>query len=132
MMSKKLLILILGLFGIAAADPVFAMRCGNRVIGIGDHQIKVRSMCGEPAMERARTIYRAGIPRRYSLFTDQYNSSLSDRELLVHNRSVVEVPVQTWIYNFGPRRLMREVVFENDRIIEIRVLGYGYSRAYHH
>ncbi len=37
-----------------------------------------------------------------------------------------EVVVEEWTYNFGPRRLMRVIRFENGLVTSIRQLGYGY------
>lgn len=34
--------------------------------------------------------------------------------------------VETWIYNFGPRRFMRRVTFEDGRVVRIETLGRGF------
>ena len=38
----------------------------------------------------------------------------------------IEVPVETWIYNLGPNKLMRRIRFEDGIVVEIETLGYGY------
>ena len=40
----------------------------------------------------------------------------------------VEVPIEAWIYNFGPNKLMHRVVFEAGYVVEIETLGYGYIK----
>jgi hypothetical protein len=40
--------------------------------------------------------------------------------------ALVEVPVELWLYNFGPSQLMRRVRFESGRVVMVEVLGYGY------
>ena len=117
------------LFPIAAqADN---MRCDRNLISRGDHQGEVLASCGEPAIFTRKTIYRSGIPRsRFRSLSIGHNfysrySDLSNDELLTHNRSVVEVPIETWTYNFGPRYFMREVIFTDGRVTRINTLGYG-------
>ena len=40
----------------------------------------------------------------------------------------VEIPIEAWIYNFGPNKLMHRVVFEAGYVVEIETLGYGYIK----
>jgi hypothetical protein len=108
------------------AQPALAMRCGNRLVGEGDHQLKVAGLCGEPALVETRTIYRSGIPRLDYRLNRPGLLSTTERELLLHRRSVVKVEVEVWTYNFGRNRLMREVLFEDGRVEEVRRLGYGF------
>ena len=37
-----------------------------------------------------------------------------------------EVVVTEFIYNFGPRKLMRRLIFEGNVLVEIESIGYGY------
>ena len=39
----------------------------------------------------------------------------------------VSVVQERWLYNFGPRRLMREITFQDGLIVQIRTLGYGFE-----
>jgi len=107
------------------------MRCYRSLITRGDHQGEVLASCGEPVISTRKTIYRSGIPRsRFRSLSPGHNfysgySGISNDELLIHNRSVIEVPVETWTYNFGPRYFMREVIFTDGRVTRINTLGYG-------
>jgi hypothetical protein len=123
-MDKRLLLAGLAVFLIAATKSSDSMRCGNKLVSKGDHQAKVRKLCGDPDDRDSRTIYRGGLPRQD--WDDDGISSISDDELLIHNRSLVEVDVEVWLFNRGPRRLMREVVFHDNRLVTINILGYGY------
>ena len=38
----------------------------------------------------------------------------------------IEVKVETWIYNFGPQKLMQRVRLEAGIVVEVKTLGYGY------
>lgn len=108
-------------------EPAFALRCGNRIVSEGDHQSKIHKYCGEPTAVTYRTVYRSGIPatqlRQSSKFHREFDAG---DELLVHQRSLVEVQVEEWTYNFGPRRLMRVIRFENGVVTDVSHLGYGY------
>ena len=124
-MNWKYFIALLAL--VAMAEPAFALRCGTKLVLTGDHQAKIQHICGEPASIQISAIYRSGYPRSSHLRVG--HSSLrhsSDSELLIHNRSLVEVQVEEWLYNFGPRRFMQSIRFENGIVTRIKQLGYGY------
>jgi hypothetical protein len=36
------------------------------------------------------------------------------------------IPVEIWLYNLGPDRLMRRLQFEAGALVAIETLGYGY------
>ena len=104
------------------------MRCGRSLVSRGDSQGEVLTQCGEPVFASQRSIYRSGIPNRQfrSLsIGNNYFTDITNWELIQHNRSTVEVPVDIWTYNFGPRYFMREVTFIDGRISTIKTLGYG-------
>jgi len=121
--------LMLGLLGSSAQANT--MRCERELISRGDNQGEVLAACGEPVFATQKTIYRSGIPnRRFGTFSvgNGYYADITRRELLVHNRSTVAVPVEVWTYNFGPRVFMREVTFVDGRVDRIRTLGYGHRK----
>jgi len=93
-----------------------ALRCGNRLIREGDTRAFVRSFCGEPA----------DVQTRYVLRRPYYNSSNG----FAYYDNAVEVPVETWTFNFGPYKLMRRVRFVDGLVEEIETLGYGYREPY--
>ena len=108
-----------------AATPALAFRCGNRIVSDGDHYSKVLKICGEPTGVQERVISREGVTRpRFRV--EGPNGLRYDPEVLQYDRSYVEVLVEEWTYNFGPRRLMQLVRFENGFVVEVDQLGYGY------
>ena len=109
------------------ANSAMALRCGNKLVTEGDPIAKVLKFCGEPASVQVRSIYRAGFPRQLYRNTLSTDRTASEKELLFNDRSYVEVLVEEWTYNFGPRRLMRTIYFENGLVAQIKRLGYGYS-----
>ena len=124
--------LIFAIAVLLLAEPALALRCkGGRLVMEGDPQAKVLKFCGEPVSIQQRTIYRSGIPRgwigqRMSVGSGDTEINVSREELLIHDRSVVEIVVEEWTYHFGPHKLMRVVRFENGLVAEITRLGYGY------
>jgi hypothetical protein len=123
MRLSRLLTLILVLL---LAEPAFALRCGNRVISNGDPMIKVKKYCGDPDAVQQRTIVRAGLSRSRT-WVDDPDAPPRDDELLIRDRSYIEVLVEHWTYNFGPNKLMRLIRFENGVVRDIEQLGYGFT-----
>ncbi len=108
-----------------AAGPAFAFRCGSKLVTTGDHYSKVLKYCGEPIGVQERQIYREGRTRP-RVFMDGPNGLRVEREVLAYDRSYIEIEVEEWTYNFGPRRLMQLVRFENGFVAETEELGYGF------
>ncbi|MGE0113546.1 MAG: DUF2845 domain-containing protein [Steroidobacteraceae bacterium] len=108
---KRCLPLLLLLF----ASPLLAeaLRCGNKLVYEGDIAATVEARCGKPvqishsSILRVPTVWRHGRPYQ-----------LSDQEVLI--------PVETWVYNFGSRKFMRQLRFEDGVLVEIKILEYGY------
>lgn len=125
-MKIRIVAMIAAIFLATVAGPAEALRCGNKLVKEGDPKGKVADLCGKPTHIESRRVYRAGFPRQDIDADDDRTRTVSDRELAVHDRSVVEVVVDVWLYNFGRSRLMREITFRDNRVVEIEVLGRGY------
>lgn len=108
---RTLIMLLLSLFCVGVS-PVYALRCGNRLVDVGDSQSTVVRKCGKPVTTEQRVVYRPQPGQ------DPFTDSLHTIYALV----VIEV----WLYNFGPRRFMQELSFEAGRLITIEPLGYGF------
>jgi Protein of unknown function (DUF2845) len=100
--------------GLAAASQAHAFRCGTKLVNEGDTRSEVVAHCGEPAeIERRSAILRRPL-------------AWYDGRLYTVGEGFIEIPVDVWIYNLGPRRLMRRLRFEDGRLVDIETLGYGY------
>ncbi|HEX6636644.1 MAG TPA: DUF2845 domain-containing protein [Steroidobacteraceae bacterium] len=112
-MNRVAATLVLGLL---ASSPAFAaLRCGNKIVTEGDTSAEVAAKCGEPTdVIQMRSIYRRPVIWIYG--RPQYIGE-----------DFIEVPVEAWVYNFGPNKLMRRLRFENGLVAEIETLGYGYN-----
>ena len=101
---KRPLLPILAL--LLAAPAAHAMRCGNRLVNDGAQDFQVRERCGDP------------------FWTDRYtNIEIIGRDGPIEQQR--EVQFDVWYYNFGPRQLMRQLVFRDGLLERERTLGYG-------
>jgi hypothetical protein len=90
-----------------------ALRCGNRLVTLGDTRSAVLSICGDPVEVETRTILRRPTFTR-------------NGRVFYLGEGFVEVPVEIWTYNFGPYKLLRRVRFVDGQVDDIETLGYGY------
>lgn len=95
------------------SDQALAFHCGTRLVHEGDTRAEVRAKCGEPTDVEVRSILRRPI-------------------FWFHGRpffagtGLVEIPIEFWLYNLGPNKLMRRLRFEDGELVEIETLGHGY------
>ncbi len=105
-----------------AAAPAHAFRCGNKLVKRDMHEIEVRKVCGEPASVRnlGTTIRSVAVPSR--------GGSLPGATIERYGYyATEEVVVTEYVYNFGPRKFMRRLLFEGGILVRIEKIGYGYS-----
>ena len=105
---------ILVLAAMATATPAYALRCNRNVISEGNLTIEVLRHCGEPIQVEE--------------WWETRPQQLYDYDLGYYIQQPLGKPVhmEEWIYNFGPRRLMRKLTFRDTELIKIESLGYGY------
>ena len=114
-MKRGAIFLLLGLLA-AASSQANTMRCGGKIINEGATRSEVAAKCGEPD----EVITARSVLRRPVMWTNGRPYFVGD--------NFIEVPVESWIYNFGPNKLMRKVVFEAGYVVTIETLGYGYNK----
>lgn len=109
--------LLVGAAGNAAAESGF--RCGTgRLVSLGDHLVDVQKKCGEPDYIGQRVEKRK---RRERVRDESGQWSVSEER-------EVEILFDEWIYDLGPRKFMRSILFENGRVVETGTGGYGKRR----
>jgi hypothetical protein len=108
MKRAKLLIFWLSLF---LSNTVFALRCGNSLVDIGDYKYDVYEKCGAPE----------SIGKSTKIIGNTFH--FPHRTIDIEEYE--EVKVETWIYNFGSLRFKQYLRFENDVLVEIKTLGRG-------
>jgi hypothetical protein len=96
-----------------------AFRCGSRIIREGMHEGQVRALCGEPiASRQLGPVIRSFYPRFYSV------DGISEN--FIRHGYYTEVMATELVYNFGPRKLIRIIRFEDGYLVDIKTAGYGY------
>lgn len=132
MIKNRFIVLLFSVSLLGFCEQVLALRCGNKIINTGDNKPKVLARCGEPDFAetqerrypsycRERNYYNRD---RYSYNDYGYSYRRSRR---VHNYSICHIKiVDVWTYNFGPRKFIKELIFQNGYLKEINSLEYGY------
>ena len=87
------------------------LRCGTRLVSIGDKMSEVGDACGEPDhIQRRGEGENAWIQRSFDYKTERYVAPM-----LIKGPIRVEV----WTYNLGPHRFIRRLHFQNGELIRI-------------
>ena len=115
-------LLMVLLFLLFASMPAHAFRCGNRIVAENMHEAQVRRACGAPTTMRhiGTALRNINIPIQ-SRSNHGWTASHFPGYAFTQ-----EVIVTEYVYNFGPRKLMRRLVFEGGVLVSIESLGYGY------
>ncbi len=106
-MLKKIIPLIAIVFFVASYSAASSFRCNGRVVSEGDAKYDVLMRCQQPYLSDTteKEIIKKVTPSEWRKY---------------------QVKRENWLYNYGPSNLMRLMVFENEKLMEIRSLGYGY------
>jgi Protein of unknown function (DUF2845) len=104
----------------AAAE---SLRCGEALIAEGTTQAEVAARCGQPSQIQRQTLYGEGAAALPGAPLPGNGPPVLPG---VVTRSGSGMAVETWIYNFGPNRLMQSIRFENGVVVKIESLGYGF------
>jgi hypothetical protein len=116
--SKLLLPIVLAGMALLASNPAYALRCGSKLVKEGMHEIEVKAICGRPVSEHSLGfVIRTHFDRTYGSSRTRYYGGYPN-----------EVLVTEHVYNFGPRKLMRRLRFEDGFLVSIETIGYGYRQ----
>jgi hypothetical protein len=91
------------------------MRCGDKLVMVGDSMAAVRAYCGRPAAIQHSV--------KVSATTDR----VGGRRVSQSRTVGAAVPVETWTYNRGPKKLLVTIRFVDGSVVAIKTLSeYGY------
>jgi hypothetical protein len=100
------------------------LRCGTRIVSLGDRKFDVVAKCGEPTYRGVRyekrirrDLFRDLFPPRELRESEKYREPLFVEEF---------VEVDEWVYNFGSLQFVRYLTFENGILVNIETGDYGY------
>lgn len=83
--------------------------CDPAAVQTSMNKLRLLARCGSPVQRDSVVVYRR--PQRG-----------------LRRGSAVLVYRETWIYNFGDNRLLREVRLENGRVVNVDTVGRGYDQ----
>lgn len=104
---------VLALALAAVQQPAWPFYCGHELVEEGDYKMQVLEKCGEPDYRESRVEYRSTVLR----------GALNQPGLDLIRQEPVNI--DEWTYDFGRRRFMQLLHFENGRLVYIKPLGYG-------
>ena len=109
-------------FVLLLPETAAAFRCGTKLVKDGMHEVEVIAICGDPT-----TVRRLGYAIRSVDIRDRrYSSAGWTFSRGGYYSYPAEVLVTEYVYNLGPRKFMRRVVFEDGFVVAIEKLGRGY------
>ncbi len=105
------------------SPSALAFRCGQRIVIEDMHEQQVRNACGEPTTVRQLGV----VVRSVELPVRRvYGNGVRIERFAGRSQFVEEVEVTEYVYNFGPRKFMRRLIFEGGILVKIESIGYGY------
>jgi hypothetical protein len=116
------LVLVLVAVGLLLGEEAHAFRCGSKIVRDGMHEQQVLAICGQPTS--VRHIGHAVRAFDYRLYRPRGSKTLHRHPGF--GTLATEVVVTEYVYNFGPRKLMRRLIFEGSVLVTIETIGYGY------
>jgi hypothetical protein len=102
-----------GVILLVIVQPATAFRCGTELISVGDDKGEVRQLCGAP--DHVSVWQEERIFRDFSTYRSDIEPDRNREPFLVKQQVVVE----RWTYNRGSHRLVRHLLFENGRLVEM-------------
>ena len=105
------------------SEPAAAFRCGSKLVKDGMHEFEVVKICGQPASVRhLGYAIRSVDIRAHRPTVPGWTISRSPG----YYSYPAEVMVTEYIYNLGPQKLMRRLVFEGGFLVSVETIGRGY------
>jgi len=103
-------------------SSAYALRCGGRIVSVGDTPIQVIDKCGQP--EHVETRQETRHTKDYRFYKNYRSKGWQKPPLM----ATETIQIEEWTYNFGPTRFMRHLIFISGRLERIEVGDKGYYR----
>jgi hypothetical protein len=121
-LPRLLLIATTVFASLVLSESAHAFRCGTKLVRDGMHEQQVIAICGQPTS--ARNIGHTVRAFDYRLYRPKGSDTLYRHPGF--GTLATDVVVTEYVYNFGPRKLMRRLIFEGGVLVTIESIGYGY------
>lgn len=115
-------ILLIPMLSTAYADT--AMRCGSKLISVGDSKAEVLVKCGEPMLKEAigekEKSRRIDIPlTSNSNNSEQGTKNSNQYTAAVRRKESVTKTIDRWTYNQGTGKFLKMLIFEGGELVMI-------------
>lgn len=109
-----------------ASTSAFGFRCGRKLVTENMHEAQVQKACGSPTTSRnlGYTTRSTYIPVRR-----HHGSGITTEQFPGYGEFSERVILTEYVYNFGPRKFMRRLIFEGGVLTKIETIGYGYRES---
>jgi hypothetical protein len=104
-----------------AAHADDALRCGDKLVHVGDSAYTVQAVCGAPDWVEQHLESRA-VSRPAVV---QCRTGHGYRPCSVFVQDAVQVQVEQWTYDFGHMRFIQYLTFEQGRLVRVDSGPYG-------
>lgn len=121
-LPKLILLPAIVFVGLMLSESAHAFRCGSKLVRDGMHEVQVIAICGKPTT--MRNIGHTVRAFDYRLYRPRGSNTWYRHPGF--GTLATEVVVTEYVYNFGPRKLMRRLIFEGGVLVTIESIGYGY------
>ena len=95
-----------------------SLGCGSNLLSEGDSRYEVRSACGASDDRQSRTEWRT-VRENYRVPCGEGKTCLRSRV------REIEVQIYEWTYDFGPRKFIQFLTFEQGKLVNVKSGGYG-------
>lgn len=107
---KKVILLIIFVFSFAPLNSYALMRCGNKLIQMGDSKGVIILKCGKP-------YYKAAGGIQLKIHTDTHVTRKNTGKYTIHTKSQQnEDIIEIWYYKTGYGKFIRILTFRNERL----------------
>ena len=106
-----------------SAESTSTLRCGSKIITLGDTRYTVEAKCGKPSDREFRREKRIARDTYRDLFPAPKREKEQYREPFLVEEYV---EIEEWTYNLGPTFFIRYLTFENGKLVLIETGDYGF------
>ena len=121
-LPKLVAIAVLIIVALLLSESAHAFRCGTKIVRDGMHEQQIIAICGQPTSVR----YLGHTIRAFDYGSRVGHGGLTYYRSPGFGHLATEVVVTEFVYNFGPRKLMRRLIFEGSVLVSIETIGYGF------
>jgi hypothetical protein len=126
MNRHNFLIALITMVLILTSTSAFGFRCGRKIVTEDMHEVQVIKACGSPTTSRQLGYAVRGT---YLPVRRHVSPGMTVERFPGYGYYTEEVVLTEYVYNFGPRKLMRRLIFEGGILVKIETIGYGYQET---